>query len=288
MTGLRRILVPVDASPNSLAALEAAAEMAAAQQAELECLFVEDRDLFRLTEHGFASEVSLCTCSLRPMRRRDLELQLRARAERIRRELARAADRWGISWRFRVSRGTVHAEIREAASKADLTVLGKAGWSQRLSGQAGSTVHALISGPGGSTLILQQGGRIRPTLGTVYTGSDLSKRTLTAIPDLLRLEGFRIIVYIPEDTEKGFPVLRREAAALLPPETRADFRPLGRPHCAVLLRELTGEGAPETVILPCEAPSFRDEPLKELINGSSVPVLLIRPGAKRRDTAGKE
>ena len=45
---IRRILVALDASHHSLAALDAAAELAASLEAELQGLFVEDANLLRL------------------------------------------------------------------------------------------------------------------------------------------------------------------------------------------------------------------------------------------------
>lgn len=273
---MKRILVPLDASPNSLAALEVAAEMASRQRGEIIGLFVEDSDLLRYTEYSFASELSLCSCRLRPLQRRELELQLRARAERIRRALANAGNKWGVPWRLHISRGAVRSEIQRAALESDLTVLGKAGWSQVLTGRTGSTVQALISGPGGPTLILQQGARIRATVFTVYTGSPLSEWTLSAIPELLQLERIHIIVYIPADSRFDFERLRQGAAAQLPQGTRAEFRTLTSPYCFQLLRKLAHGEASGTLILPCEAPEFQGRPLRELLNGVSLPVLLVK------------
>ena len=54
---IRRILVALDASRHSLAALEAAAELAARLKAELVGLFVEDIDLLRLAGLPFAREI---------------------------------------------------------------------------------------------------------------------------------------------------------------------------------------------------------------------------------------
>ena len=50
---IQRILVAVDASPPSFAALEAAVELAATLGAELIVLFVEDIALLRLAESPF-------------------------------------------------------------------------------------------------------------------------------------------------------------------------------------------------------------------------------------------
>ncbi|MGB7837261.1 MAG: universal stress protein, partial [Terrimicrobiaceae bacterium] len=55
---IRRILVALDASAHSRAALEAACELALGLDAELSGLFVEDINLLRLAQLPFASEIS--------------------------------------------------------------------------------------------------------------------------------------------------------------------------------------------------------------------------------------
>ena len=70
---IRRILVALDASTHSLAALETAAGLAARLEAELVGLFVEDINLLRAAELPFARETSFYSSSLRPLERGELE-----------------------------------------------------------------------------------------------------------------------------------------------------------------------------------------------------------------------
>ena len=82
---LHRILVPLDASENSLTALDTAAELAAVLDAELEGLFVEDINLLQLCDFPFAREVSFLGPSFRRIdraetERRNSDLQLGPRA----------------------------------------------------------------------------------------------------------------------------------------------------------------------------------------------------------------
>ena len=73
----RRILVALDASPHSLAALEAAAELAASLRAELIGLFVEDANLLRVAGFPFAREFGAYTAQAREI---DAEHVARERA----------------------------------------------------------------------------------------------------------------------------------------------------------------------------------------------------------------
>ncbi len=282
---IKRILVPVDASPNSIAALETAAELASLQKAELLGLFVEDHDLLRYSDYGFASEVSLSSCRLRSVDKGQLELQMRARAERMRSALARAGEKWNVPWQFRVSRGGVTSLILDASSTADLTVLGKVGWSLSLGKRTGSTVRALISSHSGLTLILQEGARLLPTVYTVFTGSELSRSTLASIEGILRFDNFHLIVYIPETSREAFHGLRDLAISLLPPRARAEFRSLPSPWNISLVQEIHRENNTGPLILPCDGQLLQNNEMAQLVGHVSNPVLLVKgsQGAQRKD-----
>ncbi|MGD8821809.1 MAG: universal stress protein, partial [Anaerolineales bacterium] len=64
-TRVERILVAVDASSHSRAALEAAAELAASLEVELVGIFVEDINLMRLAELPIAVEIETPTGQVR-------------------------------------------------------------------------------------------------------------------------------------------------------------------------------------------------------------------------------
>src|SRR5512146_300494 len=84
---IRKILIAIDASPHSLAALQAAAEFAARVNAELSGLFVEDINLLRMAELSFVREVSHYSATVTQISREGLEQQLRAQETYARREV---------------------------------------------------------------------------------------------------------------------------------------------------------------------------------------------------------
>jgi nucleotide-binding universal stress UspA family protein len=89
---IRRILVALDASRHSLAALEAAAELAARLKAELAGLFVEDINLVRLAGLPFAREIRYPSATIQQLDSPRLEQELKVQATRMRRALAAAAE----------------------------------------------------------------------------------------------------------------------------------------------------------------------------------------------------
>ena len=120
---IARIVVVIDASRRSRAALEAAASLAARFQAELGGLFVEDADLLRVAELPFARETGYSS----PPRRilvSEIERSLRARAEELRRVVEARAKQADLRWSFRVKRGGLTPSTIGASEEADLLIVG--------------------------------------------------------------------------------------------------------------------------------------------------------------------
>ena len=79
---VRRVLVALDASAHSLAALEMALDLAVVSKAELVGLFVEDAHLLRLAESPQARELLYPSAEQRPLTLASMEQRLRLRASR--------------------------------------------------------------------------------------------------------------------------------------------------------------------------------------------------------------
>ena len=88
-----RIVVALDASKNSVAALRAAVELASMLGAELEGLFVEDINLMYLCKFPNQQEVGSYTGAVRRLDDRAMQRQLRALKATIRQTMAREAGR---------------------------------------------------------------------------------------------------------------------------------------------------------------------------------------------------
>lgn len=129
--GRGRILLALDVSPRSRAALALAAALAADLDVELAGLFVEDVDLLRLSGLPFARELGMFSRGSRPMVMQDMEQALAREASAVQRLLAEAAERMRLRWSFHVARGRIANELFTEASEFDLVVLGKCarlGW----------------------------------------------------------------------------------------------------------------------------------------------------------------
>jgi hypothetical protein len=141
----RRVVVGLDTSRESLAAAAAAAEVAAALDAELAALFVEDAELLRLAAAPLATVVDRLSARSRPLLAAEIEHELRAASARARADLERLLAGRALRWSFRVARGGVAAELLAAAADRDPVVLGRVGAGGAGQG-LGRTARAVAAG----------------------------------------------------------------------------------------------------------------------------------------------
>jgi len=273
---IRRILVALDASPHSLAALEAAAELASRFRAELLGLFIEDVNLLRLAELPFAQEVSFFSATRRQLDTHQVERQLRAQAAMSRRALTATAERVRVRWSFRVARGAVAPELLIAASEADLLILGKAGWSLAPGSRLGSTTRAVLAEAPCQAMILQHGARLRLPVLAVYNGSPLAQKALAMAAILTREEGGHLTVLVLADDPAAAQRRQAQAAAWLQARgMEARYRLLPEPRVSSLAHLVRLERC-GTLVLPARSSLLHDEAMLELLSEIRTPVLLVR------------
>jgi len=273
---IRKILVALDASIHSTAAMEASVELAASLDAELTGLFIEDINLFRLAEFPFAREVSFFSPTLRRIQLTELERQIRAQAGRMRSLMSAYAEHAGISWDFRVVRGAVTSEVMTAAAEAELIVLGKRGRS--LAGKMGSTTRFFVNQGRGMMLILEHGYRMDMPVTVFYDGTRLSEKALEAAVHLVKIKNGRLTVFVLT-TEAGDAQQIQMAAVkhLGAHDLAANFRVVFHPTVPKLRHLIRLEGG-GPVVLPLVDGPFQQQDLGSLISEIPNPVLLVRDG----------
>jgi nucleotide-binding universal stress UspA family protein len=273
---IRRILVGLDVSGHSLAALEAAAEMAARLEAELVGLFVEDINLVRLASFPFAREVGFPSATRRELDTSAMERMLHAAAAEARRTLAAVAERTQVPWSFRVARGAVVAELLAAAVEADLIALGLAGRQIHRRGRLGSTALDVMVKAPGTVLLLQEGVCLRSPVMIVCEAAPISSQALTAAANLARACADEVIVLLLGETREATRELEEEARQLLPPEGRKlAYRTLTGAILPKLAQAARDEKAGALILLG-DSPLLGAEEFQELLADLNCPVLVVR------------
>jgi nucleotide-binding universal stress UspA family protein len=273
---IRRILVALDASLHSLAALEAASELADAMRAELVGIFVEDINLLHLAGLPFAREVGYLSVSDRPLDSLSMERQLRIQAEQVKQALAVVAGRRQLRWSFRVVRGQVTAELLTAAQEADLLALGRASWATTRRVRLGATAREVIARARLPVLLLQRGHTICQPLQLVYDGSAAARRALAAAARMASLTGGSLRVMIVTDDPEHAQRLQEEVDERLQAQhVKGHYRQLLNPSAEELAGTLhmSGEG---TLIIGADNPLLEGEGLPTLLEAIDCSVILIR------------
>ncbi len=276
---VQHIVVALDASPNSRAALEAAVEMASRFEAELLGLFVEDINLLRTAELPFAHELGGYSAHRRRMRIERLERQLRARSRSVRRLFTSLTRREAVIGRFRVSRGRVATEIQTAAEteKADVLIMGRAGWSYLRRRRLGSTARAACcENLPQVTVVLGEGRQISPPHLVVYDGSHASDRALMIGVELAeKTSGPLRVLLLADDAEDVADLKARANRLLRPSDTMRQYRAViaatARQLALVVRRSEHG-----TLILPATASLFENGSVVDLVEQVDTPVVLVR------------
>lgn len=274
---IRRVLVAMDASPHSRAALEAAIELASRFEAELRGLFVEDINMLRAVGLPFSRVLGQFSGRWRPIDTREMERQLRNRARQIRRLFQELTERHALSTSFHVSRGAVAREILAAAQEADVLVLGRVGWSQTREWRLGSTARVACSeATPMMTLVIREGMRLAAPVLVPYDGAPISALALRLGGMLARsLRGPLQVLLLPT-AEQDVPTLREQALAQLAVlRVRPQLRALKETSPARLIEEIQGTGC-RSLILPMPLKGMTPQAAIALVEALDLPVLIVR------------
>lgn len=270
------ILVALDASSHSLSALQAAAELAARLQAELQALFVEDVDVRRLGALPFAEEVGIFSATCHPLDAGELARQLEAQVRQVRRRFRRTTEWIGVQCTFHRVRGRVAQKILEAASEADMVILGKEAWSTFETGQLGPAVRQVLSQIPTPTMVLQAGAHLDFPVLAIFDGSQAAHRALSAAATLARRDDYRLMVLILAGESEPASHLQARAETWLEGRgLQVQYQTLSESSVSRLAALVARQGY-GTVVLPRQSAVIQDEAVLDFLDETEVPVLLVR------------
>ncbi len=273
---IRRILVALDASLHSLAALEAASELADALKAELVGIFVEDVNLLRLAGLPFAREVGYLAGVDRPLDSLIMERALRIQAEEARRTLAGVARRRQIRWSFRVVRGQVATELLSAAQDADLLALGRASWALTRRVRLGATAREVVTQALRPVLMLQHGHAICAPVQLVYEDSPAARRALATAAQMASMTGGHLRVMVVAEGPEVAQRLQEEVDGRLQAQRiGGHYRQLVQPSAEELAQALRMAGG-GTLIISADNPLLESEGMPALFDAIDCLVFLVR------------
>jgi nucleotide-binding universal stress UspA family protein len=270
---IRRLLVALDTSLHSLAALETAAQLAGPLEAELTGLFVEDADLLKLAGLPFVREIHPASATAEPLDATSLERALRLRAEQAGRALAAAAEHAKLRSSFRVVRGSVAAELLSAASAADLLVLGRGSRLLARHWTLGSTAFAVAT-RAARVLLVRSGvpcrGRPLYVLDDGTPSAELALRAATALAEAL---GSDLTILVAPGAP-GAGAVPRDDAPAASRRTRVRRSLLHELDAREVARAVQRAG--DGLLVLGSRGRLGQESIHELLDEVEVPVLLVQ------------
>jgi len=274
---IRRIVVAVDASPHSRAAMEAAVRLAARFDAVLLGLFVEDINVLRIAGLPHAQEFGVYSAQRRQINTVDVERQLRVRSRQVEDRFRLLSERASVQGTFRVTRGSVGTEIQSAAADADLLIVGRAGWSQLRERQVGSTTRAVCSaGAPRITAVLQSGAQLAPPILVVYDASEAAEKALVFAARLVDEMRGPLEVLLVADSE-----LLLQARRNLLEQSLTELKVMNHQHSLItsalqnLIQAIYVLHA-QTVVLPASLSLLQEGRVVSFLEQADIPVLLVR------------
>lgn len=241
LPAMRRILVALDGDESARAALDAAAGLAAALQAELVGLYVEDSELLDAADLPVTWSIPRTPGQRGPIDASGMGRAMRISAGEAGRAVAAAGRRLHLKWSFEVRQGAMVEQVLSEARRFDLLALGLSGEAMR---RAGVEVTGGIMAMATPVALLLARGAACST-GPLVALYDQSERVLALGERMAAIQGRRLIV-AAAGVSAGEAASRHEQAVewLRRTGVRGSVRRLimDRPEamCAALRREYAG------------------------------------------------
>ena len=270
---IRRIVVGLDTSHHSLAALRAAAYLAHCLEADLHGLFVEDITLLRVAELPVAREIQFPFASRSRLSPRRMRRQLRAQAEQARRALATVCSECGIEWTFEVARGDVSARVLKEAETADLLCVGRASRPLTRRSGVGSTAVAAAGAVSHSVLLVSRHTEIKSPVVVLYDGSEEGKKALLIASRLAdHLEGLLSVVVPASAASSSEKIQEQITSELDGEELLVRYRELAGSGLRSLINAAHTEGAG---LLVLDRSYLSADRLVDFVTEVECPILLL-------------
>lgn len=200
---VNRILVSLDSSRHSIAALHAAIELAHHYNASLKGIFVEDLTLLSLAEMPFRQEVGEYSAIIREISSDGMTHGIFVQSRRVIRIFRKLINQTDLIGEIAVLRGNVNKTIKQESKECDLLILGKSGTNPLTKNRLGSTTRAMIRDQKKTLLLVEEHNQLGSPIIVLYENSRLGQIALETACDLLD-PGETLIILLKEDDPLEF------------------------------------------------------------------------------------
>jgi nucleotide-binding universal stress UspA family protein len=273
---VKRILVPIDSSSHSFAALQAALTLASHYDAILKGIYVEDIALLNLADMPFHQEIGAYTAIVREISMNDIVKGISVQSKWVVTTFQKLINRAQLNGDIAVLRGKVFDIIKQEAENCDLLIIGKSGKNIYGKQRLGSTAKALIRKHQKTLLLVEEGNQIGYPLIIVFDPSPIGRICLETARDLLG-SGETLVVLLDEDDPEVYQV-NRTLLSRWASDTKINIsiQNYTKNNLNQFLRMIKGlkNGL---FILPHHKNTPKIEMIKICLEEVSLPILLIKP-----------
>lgn len=242
-----RVVVLIDASPDALSALEAAAELARRHDVPLLAVSVEEPDRSRSSGYSFAREVGAVSGSIRSLGPSPASRRGERGPSSIRRAVERASRAADVAWELIVLRGRLVDEVLALSRPDDHIVLGRVGWSARLGRRMGRSPLVLARRAVGTVHICSAAPvRERGRVAVLIEDIDSAGGVLDVAAARARAAGLGLLILLAP-TMRDAGDIDQWLGTLETPAWRWRWRKLPALSTGEMLRALAEDGAVELV-----------------------------------------
>jgi len=197
----KEILVALDHSHHSRAALELAASMAELMQAKIHGVFVRDDQWLRISNITSLAEIDELTGNISPIGSNSVMQEIRNLEKTIQEYFEFVSRRHQLSHTWSSVQGSVAEKVIEASKSSDIITIGSRGRSHIKSRKIGSTALSILQTADKPVLILQERHSLGPPV-VVFDGSQRSLSGLRFASDIAEKNETRLFII---DISKAFP-----------------------------------------------------------------------------------
>jgi len=197
-----RILVSLDSSRHSFAALQAAIQLADHFNAAIHGVFIEDITLLGLAKMPFRQEVGEYSAIVRDISSDDMSRGIQVQSRWIIRSFNKLINQTDIQGDFAVLRGKVSEIIANEMKNYDLLVMGKSGTNTMQPGRLGSTTKATIQEQMKPILLVEEGNQLGFPMIVLFENTTLGMISLETCKSLIDPDDTIIIVILDNDPDQ--------------------------------------------------------------------------------------
>jgi len=275
-TGIKRILIALDAGEFSRSALLTAGELARQLQTELEAVFVEDDNLLRLAELPFARELMPGRHESRRLTLTSMQHQMAAQARRLRQLVEATSQQSRVSTGFRILHGSISTELQQATQRMDLLILGKRAHSLKQIPRLGQVALDLLAGANCDVLLLQHGANISGPVAVLYADADRSQRALQLAFRLAQDRHDRLSVIYPAVDDATQETRQAQVNLLARTYAVNVEHSLLHANTSDAVLDAIDQGKSRMLIMQAGTGPFMADATSTIIQQSPVPVIIMR------------